>query len=801
MKNRKSIIIMSCCVFLAIVVICMVFKNKSYAVDTSNSRTADTVYKDYGDLSILDNSYSNSVVYLTDDSEFKVLKQTDGVSRENGYLAGIPVPYKLILTRETDEVILLITKCAVDDKGNIMDVVIRVNNVDIWEDVNRNGKSATLAFYNGVGFLNDQRQGAVTTDTPLTVPPYKKGEPISIALNAEATNVDFTITYYKSGTVNESTGIGTPAGISHINSFYYDIDISNYRYLYDSDSYNVSGYRNVVNHFFSGNEGFVPINGSSTIYYNKNETLSGANYIKLGAVNNGLAIQVNSGPGGSRINYINTNGIWYQSTAFMTTETNDSSLKIRYGGISCGIRFLYMSPYPYTIPNPQKSIIDDKKEYKTGEEFIYKISQYIPNNYFGHSIGFYQKFSNIPQTTQHSSFVITDTINDYLSIKNVNQIVIVDENGKDVSNLFSISVNNKTISASAKAETLNTSTFYSHTYYIKIPVVVNKNVPVKTFTNRATSSIDDTDRLTNIVSTKVYYNLVVKYLEEGTNKELASSIREKKYHGDSYVTESSKNIPITYELVATPDNQNGTIDAADVEVIYYYRLIPRIAKLYKVDSDTEKHVVGAHLVVYDKDNKKVAEWETAENSTSCNIAIEHIDEYCKVYEDLKPNETYKVVEEKTPVGYATSEPFTFTTDAIGNYQEEIKIENVPIKICIIVVNASDKPIEGMGVEMRSSDGTLYKKFISNNDEVCYSYVPVAEYELEETDVVEPYEKADILKIDVKDTKNVQHFKIVNPIKVPLTSLDSSKIFKIVAIVVAILGFGILGYTVYRKKKN
>ncbi|MDZ5035532.1 MucBP domain-containing protein, partial [Clostridium perfringens] len=63
-------------------------------------------------------------------------------------------------------------------------------------------------------------------------------------------------------------------------------------------------------------------------------------------------------------------------------------------------------------------------------------------------------------------------------------------------------------------------------------------------------------------------NLVVKYLEQGTNKELAPDVTGKEKVGTDYTTKAE--VIDGYTLVSTPSNTTGQYIDGTVEVIYYY---------------------------------------------------------------------------------------------------------------------------------------------------------------------------------------------------------------------------------------
>ena len=803
-------------IFLVFIILSLLMiKKPSYAY--TNERIADTIYSDYSDISTVDNKYSNSVLFLSENSEIIKIKGPAGTQPATIGDISFKSFYEITPSTNADQrqLVLLITKSAVDSNGNLLDTVITLSNINFWPSNIKHGSGRTITFEikSAVSFMKNQNpdkskyviegslenyRGLPTNGTnydkyfishPLVI-----GDPLILGLDTVCTDVDFTLTYYKADTVNRSDGTGgeIATDINSINSFYTDLDVPRTRYIKDTSNYTTSNFPvSTLNQLFlQGNEGIAPMNGKSQIFYDT-QNRTGTYFINLAEMENGIVSQESKAS--KNYEYLNSKSIWYQSSAFMLTDGVEGSFKFKYGGINCGINFSFFSPFLYSIPNPTKDIINKQNEYNISDTFVYKVSQYVPNTYFSQSIGFSSVYSNIKPSSIFEQFVIEDELESHLSFDETKSIVVKRDNNTDVTSLFDINIDNKKVTATALDTSLNNSAFYAHSYILEIPVKFNSSgVNVKTIKNTATvtSKLPDTEPIindTNEVDVNVYYNVVSRYLLEGTNEVLAPSKTIKKYSGDAYNTESSSDVPSKYELVSVPSNASGTINDQNILVTYYYKLIDRMAKLYKVDSETNEHVLGAILEVYDKNDDLVAKWTTNNNINNCNLAVVGNTNGCEVYNALLPNETYKVVEKTTPSGYATSEVITFTTDEIGNYSEKIIISNTPIKVCISTVDKNNNTLAGIKVEMRESNNNLYKSFTSTNGETCYSRVPINNYKLEETKLIDNYIKPDIKNIEVIDTKEVQHFKIINN-KLPkievcmkvnnVTTLNSNKKFPV-----------------------
>ena len=75
----------------------------------------------------------------------------------------------------------------------------------------------------------------------------------------------------------------------------------------------------------------------------------------------------------------------------------------------------------------------------------------------------------------------------------------------------------------------------------------------------------------NLGIRKISSNLIVKYLESGTNNVLAPQEESTVYYGDTYTTKSSTEIPSNYALLKKTDNYTGIVSSKTIEVIYYYQ--------------------------------------------------------------------------------------------------------------------------------------------------------------------------------------------------------------------------------------
>ena len=133
-------------------------------------------------------------------------------------------------------------------------------------------------------------------------------------------------------------------------------------------------------------------------------------------------------------------------------------------------------------------------------------------------------------------------------------------------------------------------------------------IPGKVFDDYTTSSADDVPSKYELVAepenkngtmtedeiTVIYYyrkkatKVIVHYYEENTTKKLSEDVNINGRVDDKYTTISVTDIPIKYELVATPSNASGSMTEATVEVIYYYRVKEAVVHVRYLEKGTNK---------------------------------------------------------------------------------------------------------------------------------------------------------------------------------------------------------------------
>lgn len=282
-------------------------------------------YKDWSELREEDISYTYSKIYYNDRTKVEI-KKNDGIERWS-VKNNINLPS--IVLRKGQEAIFVITNCAMNKKGQTLDVVIKLNNVNEW---NESSYGVSIAFDTDKR-LNSQANPMGDNNNGYDYEiPISRGELITFSLGATKADCDFTITYYVAGTYQYEQENNVESGelgeITSVNGYFYDFDV-------------VANYPNEV---LNGNEGIIPLTGNSTIYYNKNRYSISESYAHLQELNDGIAIKKHYNKG------VNCNANWYQTAVYVATkDITNSTYTFKYVGAGAGILYSFMSPYPLTI--------------------------------------------------------------------------------------------------------------------------------------------------------------------------------------------------------------------------------------------------------------------------------------------------------------------------------------------------------------------------------------------------------------------------------------------------------------------
>lgn len=583
MKKIKTIFFM----FMLILSCMLIQENTSFAA---------TDYKDWSETSMLDKDYSYSTMFFSDTTEIQVLKS--GANVEWSETNGIHIPS--LKLENGEEAIVLITDCAIDKDNKRSDVVIKVDQVTKWiADWPQTPITITFRpFWFNHSQENPTRRDDSTTGTGYDyVRDIKRGELINFYLNAIFADCRFTMTYYLANTYtyNSWTGeeSGTLANITSINNFVYDLDIEPER---------VDGNIKWWDKFLEGREGIRPNVGDSVIYYNKNHNNTSSHMLELAEIDGGI--------GCDRKDDFNTNGVWYKSAAFITTNNiANATYSFNYGGCSAGFWYSFMSPYPYSLGDLKKSV--SKTKVKEQEGFTYTLSQYIPNNYYGSLINFSQIYTNLYGDTHYTKVQMGDILNNNLAING--NIYITNEKGVDRSSYFDINVTGNSINVNAKNDMFNEVDFYSHTYNVNIPVYIKAGTgPNLTNTNviknQGGSVIQMGDgyglgATTNEVETSLYYDVTTSITNGSITQSSSVDI-----HNNKTITFRPNNGYYVSSVTINGQEQDisryyngGTINLSDVTRDYNIVVKTEAygyTQITKKDTNTSENVQGAVIGLY-----------------------------------------------------------------------------------------------------------------------------------------------------------------------------------------------------------
>ena len=164
-------------------------------------------------------------------------------------------------------------------------------------------------------------------------------------------------------------------------------------------------------------------------------------------------------------------------------------------------------------------------------------------------------------------------------------------------------------------------------------------IPGKVFDNYETESASDIPTKYELVAepenkngtmtedeiTVIYYyrkkatQVIVHYYEENTTKKLSEDVTINGRVDDKYTTISATDIPIKYELVATPNNANGSMTEATIEVIYYYRVKDAVVHVRYLEKGTDKVLADTDRL----DGKVDDDYQTSAKGIEGYKLIEH----------------------------------------------------------------------------------------------------------------------------------------------------------------------------------
>ena len=545
MKKEKKIslfIIMFVIISLAVIL----FSNPLFMNKILGNISGNTNYYDWGDLQSIDNDYSYSTLIYTENT-----KIYNTWSSNNPNDIEMTVRQDVIddndvdddtITKKTNVAVFkikeedvsagfVITNCAIDKDGNLLDAIVTVNAEELWEE------NSFILFTLDRTYLNSGTQPnpdfATGIDRGIIKKTVKKNTPLSFFLSAEKGRASVNLTYYKSlrftnmpgryvqpanYNIGGASSSGNTAGvlysptidynnspvatsITKVNSFYYDIDVP----------------RTYADKLQSGREGVLSKSGQNNIYYKKDNDIAFNETITFNKYVNGLFINKNTiYSTGTR----NINGIWYAtSTEFLTSLPSSSggSYDFDYIGSSCGLWFMFFSPMGYTMEDPT---LEAPSVAYTGETWNYVSKQYVPNNFYSNIVNFHDVYSNFPKDNYINSFVYKIFKNSISSELTTGSSTLKDINGNSISGKFYKPSGEEYytyVPKSSATDYFKTNSAYNNSIVYTIPVVAetptetpyditNKSNVSSTIGDETSVSRDSNEVTTTIKSPSVIYD-------------------------------------------------------------------------------------------------------------------------------------------------------------------------------------------------------------------------------------------------------------------------------------------------------
>ena len=192
-KNMYKFLIISFSIIIIVSFFAII--NKAYSAGR-------TEYKDWSEVTSgkIQKDFSYSTLFRSEDTQINVIND-----------AGETLVQKDLFVRDNinsgDELVVLITKCATNKNGELLDVVAKINNVKSFSS----GGHVRIR-------IGSSYQIAESQDNPsndLAIEEYSKvNEPLVFGFGTENAQADFTMTYYKTGTYDSKTDSGTLGNIN-----------------------------------------------------------------------------------------------------------------------------------------------------------------------------------------------------------------------------------------------------------------------------------------------------------------------------------------------------------------------------------------------------------------------------------------------------------------------------------------------------------------------------------------------------------------------------------------------------------
>ncbi len=506
-----------------------------------------------------------------------------------------------------------ITNSAIDADGKILDVIVIINNVHPWTDLlpyagyQSHPDRFSIWFYpDNYYIFTDQDAPSHSNEENVNL---SVGSPVMFWLNSNTADCDFTLKYVFHGTDEVDTNLDFIPGIWH------DFDVPVGEFRADMESAGVGQVRQYIldGALFNGNEGVAfrgrtPSNQSTTkIYYNQDEAQhyvtdsDGYTVSRVTNATNGkyrAIMRPDPGTKGIYIydNYdawlgndtdgwriyrdiengpnIRTDGIHYQTAMATLTSNANGVLEFEYGGIGCGIGYIFAGFRSFADTAPTKKV-SSEGPFRLNEEYHYYVRQYIPNNYIPTKIRFDQaerilstaangQATPIYDTAAkiYKKLIITDTLDNHLTPQSGIKVYRDSVGGQDVTSLFTISSTQNSSGEYVVTATSNDGvfdqSFYSHDYILDIPVKATKYVTTSVTIGSTTS----TGLPNNTAQSTIKYDGVADLVQDANNVDVKIKYKVVSRH---YLANTSPNPILLHQPILT--SRTNTKLCEDITII------------------------------------------------------------------------------------------------------------------------------------------------------------------------------------------------------------------------------------------
>ena len=198
-------------------------------------------------------------------------------------------------------------------------------------------------------------------------------------------------------------------------------------------------------------------------------------------------------------------------------------------------------------------------------------------------------------------------------------------------------------------------------------------------------------------------------------------------------------------------------------------------EILKTDIETGEPISGAALQILTEDGTVVREFVSSEAAYETTYL---------------PVGDYILRETKAPAGYVKAEDMKFTVTDTAEVQK-FELKNDFIKVAILKKDSENKKVlPGAKLQLLDQDGNIVATWISGEEAEQFDRLAAGTYTLKELDAPKGYEKAEPMKLTVKETAEVQEFIMLDDriiVPEPVDTGDNNNPFA--WITVALLGIG------------